>query len=668
MGISYLKIENYKSIKKMYIEVLDINALIGGNGSGKSNIISAIKFFYNNLNRSDSFEVFDIFDKNNKYSNEVRITIGYNLDKLKRRCYENIKNLADKKYSKFYNNILNLSDTNVIELTMVVIKNQKIVWSMPFDKRKLIYNLYPIYSIDTRKINLIDWENLWLQIGDLGKLEEREGKEFKDNIRQTLTQYNTSNKVYNQIENLFDQNKIKIKKYSPKQLASITAKLYFGGSEFEFRDNKLIFFSDGTNTYNYIKTFIQILSMLSKIKMKEPILVLDEPEISLHHNYIDSIYEIIYSNSTNIEFILSTHSSRLIKNILIKNSNKSIIYHVKLFNAYTNIKKMQLFKDVRESVRITDQHANAYFSQMVVCVEGATELELLQNQYLQLLYPILNQIDVMPGMAEEVERKIISPSERKYSVPVMYTIDMDKVLTFSKDKKKIELKRNIFDCLDKYSFTYRRADTLGSKKRIKAMVEKCSFRYKMPIFFSNDRNLKELKELIKKYYLMYDYYVMETTIEGLLITKENINTFDKFLLESEKISQKKLEVINTLTLNSYDQEKLNIYRLLCDGKCDLLMGLSELKKNNPIMSEDVIKKYTLLEERIESKTNGWVGRWIEYFVCKEIGIEPFQENSYNKVKQFLDTNSENLIKDVFAYNFQELDDWIFEINSRYKKV
>lgn len=668
MGISYLKIENYKSIKKMYIEILDINALIGGNGSGKSNIISAIHFFYSNLNKSDNIELLDVFDKNNKYCNEVRITIGYDLDTLRRRCYENIKNIGGKKYNSFYNNVLNLSDENIMELTMVAMKNKQVVWSLPFEKRKLIYNLYPMYAIDTRKINLFDWENLWLQIGDLGKLEERDGKEFKENIRQTLAQYNVSNKVYNQIESLFDENKIKIKKYSPKQLASITAKLYFGGSEFEFRDNKLMFFSDGTNSYNYIKTFIQILSMLSKIKMKEPILVLDEPEISLHHNYIDSIFEIISSNSTNVKFILSTHSSRMIKNILIKNSNKSRIYHVKLVDSYTNIRKMQLFKDVRESVRVTDQHANAYFSQMVVCVEGPTELELLQNRFLKLVYPILNQIDVMPGMAEDVERKIISPTERKYSVPIMYAIDMDKVMSFSKEKRKLVLKRSVFDNLDKYSFAGRRSDTLGSKKRIKAMVEKCSFRYKMPFFFSNDKNLIDLIKLIKKYYLMYDYYVMETTVEGLMITQENIDMFHKFLFESEKISHSKSAVINFLTLNSYSQEKLNIYRLLYGGKCDLLMGIGELKKNNPRMSDDIIKKYTLLEESVESKTGGWVSRWFEYFICKKIGVEPFQENSYNKVKHFLETNLDNSFKEVFANSFQELDEWIIEINKRYKKV
>lgn len=41
--IEYIKIEGYKSIKKMELELRPINILIGGNGSGKSNFISFFK-------------------------------------------------------------------------------------------------------------------------------------------------------------------------------------------------------------------------------------------------------------------------------------------------------------------------------------------------------------------------------------------------------------------------------------------------------------------------------------------------------------------------------------------------------------------------------------------------------------------------------------------------
>src|ERR1700733_654298 len=42
--IDYIKIEGFKSIKKMELELRPINILIGGNGSGKSNFISFFEF------------------------------------------------------------------------------------------------------------------------------------------------------------------------------------------------------------------------------------------------------------------------------------------------------------------------------------------------------------------------------------------------------------------------------------------------------------------------------------------------------------------------------------------------------------------------------------------------------------------------------------------------
>ena len=41
--INYIKIEGYKSIRKLELELTPINVLIGSNGSGKSNFLSFFK-------------------------------------------------------------------------------------------------------------------------------------------------------------------------------------------------------------------------------------------------------------------------------------------------------------------------------------------------------------------------------------------------------------------------------------------------------------------------------------------------------------------------------------------------------------------------------------------------------------------------------------------------
>ena len=82
MGIERIKIENYKSIKKCNLNLSQLNALIGENGCGKTNVISAIKYFYNNIiSENDDGE---IFDKNNSFSNTVRIGIEYDCTHLRR--------------------------------------------------------------------------------------------------------------------------------------------------------------------------------------------------------------------------------------------------------------------------------------------------------------------------------------------------------------------------------------------------------------------------------------------------------------------------------------------------------------------------------------------------------------------------------------------------------
>lgn len=632
MAVSYIKIENYKSIKDIFLKISDINTLIGENGSGKSNILSAMKFFYSKLNEQSSISPIDIFDINNKYSNEVKITIGYNLKKLKRMCYKNNINVAE---NKFYNDIVHLSETDEIEVTMIAIKDRDIIWNKNYQQRQLLYYLYPIYTIDTRKINLSEWNKLWNQIGNLGKLEKNAEIKFKEEINNNIKDDKKLRSLYCRISQVLEKNNIKIKKYTPGQMAEITSKLYFGGEIFEVDEQKLNIYSNGTNTYNYLKSYVQILALLSDIKMKEPMLIIDEPEISLHHNFIDEVVRILFENSKRIKIIISTHSSRLIKNVLIENIDESVIYHIKKHELYTTAKRMRRFQDTREYVRVTDQHANAYFAKMIVCVEGATEVELLRNRFLKLVYPVLNEIDVMEGMAEEVERKIISPKERKYDVPIIYTIDMDKVLIYSKEKKCLQIRKGKLNFNPNYSFTYKRYNTIAVKKRINNMVEKCAFRYKMPIFTCVDKNFLELKSLIKKYFLEYDYFVMDTTIEGMLINIFNLDKFILFIKENcrKNISWERIEKI----VNKFnDWEVLNSYRLLCEGKCDFVMGIEELKRNNTNKErakKNVNEIYDVLENNIVSKTDGWVSRWLEYYICTELEIEPFKKGSYDKLKK-----------------------------------
>ena len=75
MPLTRLCIKNFKSIKSCDISFSELNVLIGENGTGKTNILDAINYFYRNLTESNTSD--RIFDENNHYSNELRITLVY---------------------------------------------------------------------------------------------------------------------------------------------------------------------------------------------------------------------------------------------------------------------------------------------------------------------------------------------------------------------------------------------------------------------------------------------------------------------------------------------------------------------------------------------------------------------------------------------------------------
>lgn len=77
MPLTRLTIKNFKSIKYCDITLSDLNVLIGENGTGKTNLLDAISYFYYNLTGSNIST--EIFDENNHYSNEVRVSLTYDL-------------------------------------------------------------------------------------------------------------------------------------------------------------------------------------------------------------------------------------------------------------------------------------------------------------------------------------------------------------------------------------------------------------------------------------------------------------------------------------------------------------------------------------------------------------------------------------------------------------
>ena len=116
MPLTRLCIKNFKSIKSCDISFSELNVLIGENGTGKTNILDAINYFYRNLTESNTSD--RIFDENNHYSNELRITLVYDLSefvKISKSNSDELPNLFDDqltekaKYGGYYKAIISMA-------------------------------------------------------------------------------------------------------------------------------------------------------------------------------------------------------------------------------------------------------------------------------------------------------------------------------------------------------------------------------------------------------------------------------------------------------------------------------------------------------------------------------------------------------------------------------
>lgn len=671
MGIENIEIENYKSIKKCKLNLKQLNALIGENGCGKTNIISAIRYFYSNLiSENDDNE---IFDKNNPFNNTVKIKIQYDCKELRKIISNKIKNESMSKYTggkkekqnlEYYEKIRRLIHKDKITLELTKTKKQSIKWNIESRAdREIIYNIFPIYNIDAKNISVESWELLWKEIGDLIKIENSVATDFQQKIVKILEE-SQDKKIavrLSELEKVLKESDIQIKKYTQREYATAITKMYYNGERFEISEHKPDYYSEGTNSFNYINTLINIVNAIKTKKIKFPTIIMDEPEISLHHKFIDKLSENIIDKSKKIQFLLATHSSRLLKNILKEESDDRKVFNLRYKNKYTYCSEMKLLDEKRQMTFIEDEHVNCYFSDMLILVEGESELELLNNKYLKIVYPFLKNIDIIKASSNKVIENSLLPNKRNYKTPYLIIIDMDKIIKKNKEQNKMDIKSKdgylVFNNKENFYYGEKRIETYYKRKRIENMTEKCRFHYQLPFYSCNDENFNDLKNCIKEYFLNYNIFVNKTTLEGLLVNNENYFIFWEFYKNVIK-KQENIEQVEKYYDGLKEYDKVNLLRLLVSGKTDYILKLSELDKI-PDEIKNMIQKNTV------NKTSGWISLWIEYYLMYSLRIDYFNDkNRYKKLNNELVRNIEQ-IKIGFGINFIELSNLLKEIAKRY---
>jgi len=303
MKIEKVHIKNVKGIKDLELsfkkdnKILDIIVLAGVNGSGKTTILEAIKdffdIFFDNKNNNDSeksninLEIF--FEEFEKYS-------SYNLKR--------VKFLNTFHYEKSDNNTSSQNQTiNNFESLA------KIIYVPAENKFEEIQTYSTTLSKEYEFINTIN-SNV---IRDIPSYIATR-RNYLATIEEDLTMKEITNKVVDEINGIFNilELDVKLKGFSKDEK---TMPIFENSAGEEFNINDL---SSGEK-----QLFLRTLS----IKMLEPnnsIILIDEPELSLHPKWQQRIIEVYKKIGENNQIIVATHSPHILGSV--SNENIFILY------------------------------------------------------------------------------------------------------------------------------------------------------------------------------------------------------------------------------------------------------------------------------------------------------------------------------------------------------
>ncbi|WP_341284866.1 retron Eco8 family effector endonuclease [Priestia megaterium] len=625
--LTRVKLKNCKSIKKLDVKIGKTNCLIGKNGVGKTTFIKSIEFFYEAL--IDKQSDFTVFDQNNPYNEFAEIELNYDFGYFHKvgENYKFKRLLGEIKSSEFMESLGNLDDytdvNNQLKIKLLVDKKGNKQWipNLTFESRKILKDIYPFYFISIKSYEQTNWETLWEMIGDLAKLpkfnlEEGFGTFLEDSTGSSF------GKILDIVNRELDDTNVIITPYSNQERFLNILKLQLGGEKLQYKYKDLSFFSDGTNSFNYLKLFCSLVNKIAEQKLKIPLLFLDEPEIGLHPKYIDDLMINLLKGSNKNQIFIATHSSRILKNVIKMTKDYNILHAVQE-NDYTNLTVVNQFLDHREKNVLSDEEASYYFSNKIVFVEGNTELELFGNENLLELFPFLRDVDFYSFNADTVNLSTIHPKIRNTKIPFLILVDSDYIFEvndsgFANIKQGTQSKHHL-NPLDmvkfkkehdrEYFYFGEKSILYPTRKKINKMCTTYKYSYNKYWFTIYGLYFKKFISLVKKYCMNYNVYPVSTTIEGTLVNANNVEFFKNWLKEQNPYSHENIEKI--YDVSKHPSVRASAFRLIVDGKYDTLQKMKGHKITNsyPV---DIKNAYLSINTLKKSKTSGWVTNWLDY--------------------------------------------------------
>lgn len=556
MAIQSIRVKNLLSFDDVFIDdIQDINCIVGKNNTGKSNLLKLIRYFYSKLNNERVLPP----ELHSKYNSSGSITIRFNTTRIKRIVTGSNNNSAFLKhvYNTLFHGQKTLSLFNQplkeshLDLTLTIFKDDSIKWSTPDENvRKLINILYPFIDIETRHIDLYDWNRIWGLISQLSSFNVKKvnSAEIIDYIDNKISNSSGHYKDYiKKVESIIDT-----RNYSYRDKVLSYIKVGLKGHDFINSGQELDIQSDGTNSHKFIDIILNLLIVLTRREYITPTIYIDEPEIGLHpklnEDLIQNLHK-IYSKflKTKAEkelgryktpypkIILSTHSPNILKYVVrLFKDKQQIIHFSNQKNKGTQVHKLNSkYTDHRFLNIFSDNEARLFFSNFILFVEGATELEIFRNYKLCEKFAALDLIDVYE--TNEVILKYLNPNYSRAAIPFLILNDADVLIKLDYTNSKLTL------CNGKYNFKKITNDNrlnffTKSGLRKKAILEHINSHNGKPIKLDAEKigfdtfKIQSYIQVINEVLNENNCYLTTTTIEGSLITESSLPIFEKWLI------------------------------------------------------------------------------------------------------------------------------------------
>ena len=309
-GIKDLELSFKKDNNKKDNKILDVIVLAGVNGSGKTTILESIKDFFNNKNVN-----YDEPEKSN-----INLGIFFeDFEKKKIKEAEKSSNNNKRPLWDFFSALQNYeiyikrSDKHYhIHIAKKFDVPPKIIYVPAENKFEEIQTYSTTLSRKYEFINIIN-SNI---IRDIPSYIATR-RNYLATIEEDLTMKEITNKVVKEINRIFSvlELDVKLKGFS-KDEKTMPIFENSAGEEFDIND-----LSSGEK-----QLFLRTLS----IKMLEPknsIILIDEPELSLHPKWQQRIIEVYKKIGENNQIVIATHSPHILGSV--SNENIFILYRDK---------------------------------------------------------------------------------------------------------------------------------------------------------------------------------------------------------------------------------------------------------------------------------------------------------------------------------------------------